>query len=286
MPLRLIIFDFDGTLTDIGREGDQFEAAYEGMVLRIFGQDRREAWRTAIAGVRADAPELGWDMGSGAAAPGDADPSIAATLALGRFCTELDLPTLSGEDPKARKTRGELGGALYQAAYGALHPAFREDTVRVLEAAMAAVPFVRVVTNSSTAKVTEKLRPLGLSRPIGVAGDARKFEISEPTTQGFGIGGVGSVWQVPGLRRPIQPRRGRYFDVLADVWRDTGTTPQETLVVGDIVELDLVLPGLLGASVHYVARERTHSYESAILRAFGEKATMGRALSDVLTRLG
>ena len=47
-----------------------------------------------------------------------------------------------------------------------------------------------------------------------------------------------------------------------------------------------MLPGLLGASVHYVARERTHSYESAILRAFGERATMGRALSDVLTRLG
>lgn len=51
------------------------------------------------------------------------------------------------------------------------------------------------------------------------------------------------------------------------------------------MELDLVLPGLLGASVHYVDRERTRSYESAILRAFGERATMGRALSDVLSRL-
>ncbi len=285
MSIRLIVFDFDGTLTDIDAEGTQFEVAYESMVTRIFGESRVDAWRAAVAGVRSAAPELGWDMGSGASAPGDADPYITATLALARFCTDLQLPTLAGEDSKARKTRGELSGALFQAAYAEITPTFRSDTGLVLEAALTAVSHVRIVTNANTAKVTEKLRPLALSRPIGVAGDARKFEVVEPEGRGFGIGGVGSTWQVAGLARPILPRRGRYFDVLADVWNDTGTTPQETLVVGDIVELDLVLPGLLGAGVHYVARARTHAYESAVLRSFGERATMGRALSDVLDRL-
>ena len=284
MAVRLVVFDFDGTLTDIRSEGAEFAAAYEERVLQLFGADRRDAWRAALASVYADAPELGWDMGSGATAPGDADPYIAATLALARFCDTLRLPLLSGDD-KAKKLRGDLGGALYQAAYGAPHAAFRPEAREVVEAVTRQVPHVRIVTNSSTAKVTDKLKALALTRPMGVAGDARKFEVGEPAGRGHGIGGVAAKWWVPGLERPILPRRGRYFDVLAEVWADTGTTPAETLVVGDIVELDLVLPGLLGAHVHHVRRATTHAYEAAILEAFGPRGGSSDDLRDVLTRL-
>lgn len=285
MAIRLVVFDFDGTLTDIAAEGAQFAAAYEARIARLFGADRLGAWREAVVAVGAEAPELGWDMGSGATAPGDADPYITATLALARFCTALDLPILAGNGEKALKTRGELGGALYQAAYGDIVTTFRREARDVVEAAVRAVDHVRIVTNSSTAKVTEKVRGLRLPLPLGVAGDARKFEVGEPTRRGRGIGGVPATWAVSGLQRPILPRRGRYFDVLSEVWDDTGVSPAETLVVGDIVELDLVLPGLLGAHVHYVERARSHAYEAAILGAFGARAERSASLDAVLDRL-
>lgn len=275
MAVRLIVFDFDGTLTDIADEGAQFEAAYEAAVAGLLGRDRVAPFRDALVRVRAGAPELGWDMGGGITAPGDADPYISASLAFAELCRAEKLPLLGGDDAKAAALRGEVSGQLYQLAYGALRPAFRPDAAAVLTAALARFEHVRIVTNSSTDKVAKKLRELALPRPLGVAGNARKFEVCEATARGLGIGGVGPVWQVAGLHRPVLPRRGRYFDVLAEVWADTDTTPAQTLVVGDIVELDLVLPGLLGAHVHYVERAHTHAYEAEILRTFGNRATRG-----------
>lgn len=285
MSIRLVIFDFDGTLTDIADEGAQFEAAYTRAVLDLCGEARRPAWEAAKASVLADAPELGWDMGSGATAPGDADPYISATLALSRFARAERLPILGSDDPRHAAIRGEFGGALYQAAYGALRPAFRPEARAVIEAAASRVPHVRVVTNSSTAKVTEKMRHLGLGVAVGVDGDARKFEVSEPTVNVEAMAAVPASWRVPSLRRPVLPRRGRYFDVLTRVWAETGTRPEETLVVGDIVELDLVLPGLLGASVHYVERARAHPYEGELLAEFGARASRSPSLDGALARL-
>lgn len=284
MSTRLVVFDFDGTLTDIAVEGAEFEAAYAAAIAGLFGAERVPAFAACLAAVRAEAPELGWNMAGGTTAPGDADPYISASLAFARLCATERFPLLSGDDPKAAALRGEVSGQLYTLAYGALAPAFRSDAARVITEAMRRAPHVRIVTNSSTDKVAKKLRSLALPRPLGVAGNARKFEVCEPSARGFGIGGVGPVWQVPGLERAILPRRGRYFDVLAEVWADTGTTPAETLVVGDIVELDLVLPGLLGAKVHYVERAASHAYEAAILHAFGERASRG-SLAAALERI-
>jgi FMN phosphatase YigB (HAD superfamily) len=286
MSIRLLVFDFDGTLTDIEAEGTQYERAYTRAVLSLFGEHRAAAWRAAQAAVLADAPELGWNMAGGATAPGDADPYISGTLALSRFARSEALPVLGSEDPRHADLLGALGGALYQQAYASLTPTFRPETKRVIEAAFAAVPHVRIVTNSSTAKVTEKMRHLGLDRCPTVDGDARKFEVSEPTADPAGMAALEAEWRVPSLRRAVLPRRGRYFDVLRRVWAETGTTPAETLVVGDIVELDLVLPGLLGARVHFVERPRAHAYEGELLARFGDRAARSPTLEGVLPRLG
>lgn len=285
MPVRLVIFDFDGTLTDIRREGPAFEEHYEAGLLAVLGQERRAAWRAAKAKVHERAPELAWDMGTGPAAPADADPYIVATMALVELCTAEAIPVFTADTDAARKLRGDLGGALYTAAYGAMAPHFREDTREVLDVVRQRVPHVRVVSNSATAKVVKRLATLRLARPLGVAGDARKFDLVEPTRGGFGIGGVGEEWFVPGLERPIRPRRGRYFDKLASIWEETGTTPAETLVVGDIFELDLALPALLGAQVHLLGRPRTHAYERGAITALGAQGGASEALWDVLQRL-
>jgi FMN phosphatase YigB (HAD superfamily) len=273
MSTRLVVFDFDGTLTDIAAEGAAFEAAYAERLLALIGTRHAADWARACADVREAAPELAWDMGTGPAAPADADPYIVATMALRR------LPPALLPEPAEK-----LGGALYAEAYGAVAPAFRPDAAEVLAAAQARVEHVRVVTNASTAKAARKLAHLGLPRPLAVVGDAQKFVLAAPTASGFGIEDVPDAWPVPGLARPVRPRRGRYFDALAGVWGETGTTPAETLVVGDIWELDLALPSLLGASVHLLERERTHAYERAGIAAAGARGRSGRALADVLAR--
>lgn len=285
MSVRLVIFDFDGTLTDIRREGPEFEASYEEGLLAVVGRERRAAWQTAKETVRALSPELAWDMGTGPAAPADADPYIVATMALVELCAAEKIPALSADTDAARKLRGDLGGALYTAAYGAMAAHFREDARAVLDTVTERVRHVRVVSNSATAKVVKRLSTLRLARPLPVAGDARKFDLVEPTRGGFGIGGVGEEWYLPGLNRAVRPRRGRYFDKLASIWEETGTTPAETLVVGDIFELDLALPALLGAQVHLVGRPRLHDYERAAIEALGVQGGRSEALSDVLERL-
>jgi hypothetical protein len=65
---------------------------------------------------------------------------------------------------------------------------------------------------------------------------------------------------VPALDRPVYLRRGAYFEALCAT-----TFPMEqTLVCGDIWELDLALPAALGAQVHLIERAApfaTYRYE-------------------------
>ena len=87
-----------------------------------------------------------------------------------------------------------------------------------------------------------------------------------------------------GGRQAIHVRRGRYFDALRQVWDETSTSPEETLVAGDIFELDLAMPAALGAQVHLVTRASTmpHEIELARGRARGDA---GSPLATVLERL-
>jgi hypothetical protein len=87
---------------------------------------------------------------------------------------------------------------------------------------------------------------------------------------------------VEGLSRPILLRRGRYFDALRRIWDETGARPSGTLVCGDIYELDLAVPALLGAQIHMVGRPSTPDYERAAVASAG--GTFSIALSGLLER--
>ena len=87
------------------------------------------------------------------------------------------------------------------------------------------------------------------------------------------------------LPRPVYLRRGKYYEALRDIWNQTGTGPESTLVAGDIYELDLALPIELGLQVHLVTGPTTASYERAALAALGPRVSSGDRVSDVLARL-
>ena len=79
--------------------------------------------------------------------------------------------------------------------------------------------------------------------------------------------------RVDGLKRPIYLRRGSYFEAMCDVYNRFGDADKpienklsETLVCGDIYELDLALPAALGAQVHLIERAEPfplYDYERA-----------------------
>lgn len=65
--------------------------------------------------------------------------------------------------------------------------------------------------------------------------------------------------------RDLYLRRGRYYEVLRDIWQETGTRPERTLLVGDIYELDCRCHALPpGCRINLIASEVTPDYERAL----------------------
>jgi hypothetical protein len=184
--------------------------------------------------------------------------------------------------------RSEVTTTIFRRAYRATGAAFRPEAKRVLEALLARVPAVYVVTNAATEVAARKLRslsPAGLEK-LRLRGDARKFLVGPASGADPRFARVPREKQVEGLRRPVLLHRGRYFDVLAAIWEETGSGPERTLVCGDIYELDLALPAELGASVHLVKRERTFGYELGAMAALGERGAVSEGVEPVLERVG
>ncbi len=145
---------------------------------------------------------------------------------------------------------------------------------------------VHVVTNADPVVVADKLAalaPAGLPR-LHVHGDARKFLIVPASRPDDRLAALPAERRLPGLARPLLLRRGRYFDVLTSIWAECGARPAETLVCGDIFELDLALPADLGAEVYLVRRETTYAYETDAVAALGARGSIGEGLGGVLQR--
>ncbi len=281
MAIDCVVLDLDGTFTDLAEEAPSFQAAFPRLVADLVGKDLGAAWAEAERQVHALSPELGWTVEGKVVAPADADPyilaSCAAQLLFDRFLLLAD-PGL----------RSDVTSALYRRAYQHTGAAFRPDAKVVLEALLDRVPHVRFVTNAAEDAAQRKLAslaPRGLER-LGVRGDARKFLIGAASTPDARFEKIVKSKQIPGLTRPLLLERGRYFDALAAIWRETGSRPETTLVCGDIYELDLALPAELGAQVHFIRRPRTFEYELEAIRALGARGGASDTLTPLLARLG
>jgi hypothetical protein len=281
MPIDCVVLDLDGTFTDLAHEAPAFQTAFPRLVADLIGKDLGAAWPEAERRVHELSPELGWTVEGHVVAPADADPyilaSCAAQLLFDRFLLLAD-PGL----------RSDVTTALYRRAYQHTGAAFRPDARVVLEALLARVPHVRFVTNAAEDAAQRKLAslaPRGIEK-LGIRGDARKFLIGPAEAPDDRFDRIPRSKQIAGLTRPVLLERGRYFDALAAIWRETGSRPETTLVCGDIFELDLALPAELGAQVHFIRRERTFGYELEAIRALGARGGASDTLTPLLERLG
>jgi FMN phosphatase YigB (HAD superfamily) len=281
MHIDCVVLDLDGTFTNLVDEAPAFQAAFPRLVADLIGKDLGSAWAEAERQVHALSPELGWTVEGHVVAPADADPyilaSCAAQLLFDRFLLLAD-PAL----------RSDVTTALYRRAYQHTGAAFRPDAKVVLEALLERVPHVRFVTNAAEDAAQRKLTslaPRGLEK-LGLRGDARKFLIGPASTPDARFDAIAKSKPIAGLARPLLLERGRYFDALAAIWRETGSGPETTLVCGDIYELDLALPAELGAQVHFIQRDRTFDYELDAIRALGPRGGASTTLTPLLDRLG
>ncbi len=258
MPIRTVVLDFDGTCTDVEREAGGFLAAYKSDLARTIGHpDIDGAWAEKEAQVLAEPSRHGMRIGGRLVAPA-VDLYLLATAV--SILIEPDLDDVQTE-------------RLFKENYRFTTTAFKPEACEAISGLLAANVDLFVVTNSEPGKVGAKLDALHPAGREGIRlrGNARKFLVCRPEIHAGDarFEALEEVHEVAGWSRPILPGRGHYFDALASIWCETGTGPQDTLVIGDVFELDLVLPGLLGCRTHLVPSARTLDYERRGTKALG-----------------
>ena len=276
---RLVVLDFDGTFTDVEAEAGPFYTAFRKDARALLGEDFEADWSQAQATIAENPGMHGWLHDGRIVAPGNADPYLRATVIMNMI---FDARGMFADLEQRSATLQRL----YHDNYPKADTVFRPEAKEVVEALLAADVPTWVVTNSATEHVQKKidrLAPRG-RESLRVIGNARKFVVTEPQRRDARFDAVPETMQVEGLSRPIYPRRGHYFDVLEGIWGETGTQPQETLVAGDIFELDLVLPAALGGEVVLVTKPRTADFEKTGCAAL-DRGSVADDLHAVLTRL-
>ena len=280
---RLIVFDFDGTLTDAEAEGAPFRGGYLDDIATLCGVELADVEAHAVGferQVSADPQSFGWMYGGHIVAPATVDPYLRM-MPVARMIFDH-----YGRFPQSGDRDRLLDGILYKYNYPKTRTAFRSGARELLLRVPREATYV--VTNSHTVPVQEKIRQLSAAGDDAdalqwlvpkVFGRAKKY-ILDPT-----LDGVPERLTVPGLKRPILPRRRHYFDVLDALRAQAGAAWSDVRVVGDIFELDLVLPLALGASVALVVNDHTPQYEMDYLDAHARGAVL-RSLEAVGDWLG
>jgi len=274
MPIRYVVLDFDGTCTQVELVQAGFLDSYRGILETANGRAPgalAPAWQVALDEVRAASPGAGWTLfGVPSTAPAAADPYIlafeAATLLVRtRVITQLPV------DAHAR-------------AYAANPAPWRPEAPKVLAQLASRGLKIGFISNSERTAISARLTDLlnadrKLRGKIVVHGEAAKFKLQELPVGATGDAAphrarfeqLDGAVRADGLARPIYLRRGAYFEALCGLWKDLGAKGyaiSETLVCGDIWELDLAMPRALGAAVHLIRRAPpfdTYPYELAQL---------------------
>ncbi len=280
MRPECVILDFDGTFTDVEAEAGPFLAAYRDELSGTFGVELAARWDEVALAIRHAPGSFGWEYRGRIVAPSHADPYILALSTAQRLLDEHGLLPDAAE-------RAAYLEALFRSNYPKAKSVFRPEAREVVETLLATGRPVHVVTNSHTDAVEKKLdelAPKGRER-LKVHGDAKKYVLGDANPPDACFQAVPEEQRLEGLDRPVQLRRGRYYDVLRRVMEETGASPERTLVCGDIYELDLALPAALGMPVHLVCRPGTPTYERQAVSRLPNGA-VSEALTPVLARLG
>lgn len=291
---KLIIFDFDGTLTDAEIEGTPFKTGYleDLSVLTGWSYDRVQSAATDFEEEVAKQPErFGWMFKGQIVAPATVDPYLRMMPVARHILDQAEVLTIPQDRERV------LDGLLYKYNYQKTITAFRDQACETLSSLIdfgylgGQAGEMFVVTNSHTEAVRAKVKELEEQRidqqftstslsPLveRVFGRAQKY-IVDPS---FDL--VSESLSLPNLNRPVLLRRKHYFEVLDDLRKTANVSWSQVWVFGDIFELDLSLPIALGATVGVMANQFTPQWELDYLESHPRGHILNH-LSDVLKLL-
>ena len=277
MEQKMLVLDFDGTITDAEAEGGPFRTGYLEDVSILTGipiQTVLEWAKDVEEQVASDPTQYGWKYDGHIVAPATVDPYLRM------------MPVARGVMDRAGVFLNEgdrdrlLDGILYKYNYPKTHTVFRDNAHSVLQNLTGTSTYV--VTNSHTEPVQEKIRTLDkqnnstiLSWLVGrVNGRAKKY-ILDPSFER-----VQDSLEVPNLNRPIKLRRRHYFEVLEQLMHSCGASWGSLTVVGDIFELDLALPLAMGSRIGLVVNDFTPDYEKDFVKGH-PRGTLIHSLQEI-----
>lgn len=291
---HMIVFDFDGTLTDAEAEGRPFRGGYLDDLATLTGWDRSRIEDEAVAfeaEVAAHPERFGWMFKGQIVAPATVDPYLRMMPVARHLLDQAEALMVMRDRERV------LDGLLYKYNYQKTVTAFREGAGETLSALISAGHLsgeageLYVVTNSHTEAVRDKISQLEEGRAENdlagpslsplierVFGRAQKY-IVDPS---FDL--VPESLSLPGLDRPVLLRRRHYYEVLDELRLKAGLEWSQVWVFGDIFELDLSLPLAMGASVGLMANRFTPQWELDYLKAH-PRGHILHALSEVKTLL-
>ena len=265
---KLIIFDFDGTLTDAEQEGSPFRKGYLDDIAALSNLDRDqvEVLATQYEQEVAENPgQYGWVFQGQIVAPATVDPYLRM-MPVARKILDHAQALMNATDRER-----VLDRILYKYNYQKTIEAFRDHCGECLQALLDREMYI--VTNSHTDAVQNKLRSLDRQRKEGqdtalsllplidrVYGRAQKYVIDHTFDQ------LPVSLDLPGLERPVLLRRKHYFTVLNQLREKAGVEWSDVWVFGDIFELDLSVPLSLGAQVGLMVNRFTPQWEKDYLQ--------------------
>lgn len=252
---KIVIFDFDGTLTQAQEEARPFLTGYKEDIAELLGKaDINEEWEEAKRVVLQSPGRYGWkDKGLVIASPNTDEYVLARSIAQFLLSQRRILENSRERENFLQK--------VFRRHYQKSATIFKPEAREVLETLVDQRPLT-IVTNArpdAVARKMARLNPRGKEK-IRIFGDAQKYVLDS------GFDAVPETMEIAGLDRKIYLRRRKYFDVLNAIWQEYHVAPEQTLIVGDSFELDLVLPATLGCRIFLVADERTPNYEKEAVR--------------------
>ena len=266
---KIIILDFDGTITDAETEGAPYKEGYLEDIALIIDKDLKEIQIQAQAieeEIHRDAQNFGWIYNDKIVAPATVDPYLRV-MPIARILLERNNIHI---DPSLRDRI--LDRILYKYNYPKTKLAFKDGAkafFRLLTNEKNIETYV--ITNSHTLPVQQKIRSLGENGEFDwlvkrVFGSAKKYVVDSDWNVSYNGNPLPVEMHLPSLQRPVYLQRRNYFEVITQICtKHQIHSMEDLLVIGDIFELDLALPLTLGSHVALMTNDHTPEYEKDFL---------------------
>ena len=257
---QLLILDFDGTLTNAEEEGKNYRDGYIRDIALLADISEEEAFRLAARfekEIVVNADAYGWNFNGKIVAPASVDPYLRI-MPISRMIFD-HVGAFKNLDERDRL----LDRILYKYNYQKTTTAFRDGAAEFFASlSQKEGTETCIVTNSHTEPVQEKVRILGKNSNNNfdwlverVYGSARKYIIADDFTA------IQESLSIANLSRPIYLRRQLYFERILGLIERFDSSWENTVVLGDIFELDLCVPLACGARVGLMTNQFTPQYE-------------------------